>query len=392
MPMHPVVRHRLGPHGIHFEARRPAPAGLRALHAARARRAQAQRQCQCDEGAANPDLARPDHSAHGASNGSRRLRGTRNSASIHGSYASPAAHGRRHPAGGSPVPSLPRALAPARRHARGRARRAILLARRGPACLVLGAGAVAPTKSPTKSRSRRSSSPRGGRLTFLVRAPLKAMRDIDVPTRDNGLPRPGPGPSRLETPPRSGSGDFVELFENGQPLASRGSPPPASRCPRTSRSPATRRRRPAWPARRCRRHRPLLAGRAARRGLRLRHPVRPVALRHPARAHPPRAAGQRRDAAHHAGQRRARLRRPRRPRHRRARPALAPGGAARSPRTASSTSSTASTTCCSCSAWSSRSAGCGRWRRGHRLHRRPLDHAHRLGVRHGALRPCGFRR
>ncbi len=53
---------------------------------------------------------------------------------------------------------------------------------------------------------------------FLVRAPLKAMRDVDIPLRENGfldLPRVGP---TLEDAAMLWIGDFVELFEDGRPL------------------------------------------------------------------------------------------------------------------------------------------------------------------------------
>lgn len=61
--------------------------------------------------------------------------------------------------------------------------------------------------------------PEGRTLTFLVRAPLKAMRDVDIPLRENGfldLTRVGP---TLDDAAMLWIGDFVELFENGRPLA-----------------------------------------------------------------------------------------------------------------------------------------------------------------------------
>ena len=61
--------------------------------------------------------------------------------------------------------------------------------------------------------------PEGRTLTFLVRAPLKAMRDVDIPLRENGfldLARVRP---TLEDAAMLWIGDFVELFENGRPLA-----------------------------------------------------------------------------------------------------------------------------------------------------------------------------
>ena len=60
--------------------------------------------------------------------------------------------------------------------------------------------------------------PEGQTLVFLVRAPLKAMRDMDVPTLTNGfldLSRMGP---TLQDAATLWIGDFVEIYENGQPL------------------------------------------------------------------------------------------------------------------------------------------------------------------------------
>jgi hypothetical protein len=60
--------------------------------------------------------------------------------------------------------------------------------------------------------------PEGQTLIFLVRAPLKAMRDVDVPTRENGfldLARIRP---TLNDAAMLWIGDFVELFEEGRLL------------------------------------------------------------------------------------------------------------------------------------------------------------------------------
>ncbi len=60
--------------------------------------------------------------------------------------------------------------------------------------------------------------PDGQRLVFLVRAPLKAMRDMDVPTLSNGfldLSRLGP---TLQDAATLWIGDFVDVYENGQLL------------------------------------------------------------------------------------------------------------------------------------------------------------------------------
>lgn len=60
--------------------------------------------------------------------------------------------------------------------------------------------------------------PEGQTLVFLVRAPLKAMRDMDVPTLTNGfldLSRMGP---TLRDAATLWIGDFVDVYENGQLL------------------------------------------------------------------------------------------------------------------------------------------------------------------------------
>ncbi len=60
--------------------------------------------------------------------------------------------------------------------------------------------------------------PEGQTLAFLVRAPLKAMRDVDIPLRPNGfldLTRVGP---TLNDAAMLWIGDFVQLYEDGRPL------------------------------------------------------------------------------------------------------------------------------------------------------------------------------
>ena len=204
--------------------------------------------------------------------------------------------------------------------------------------------------------------PDGRTLTFLVRAPLKAMRDVDVPVRENGFLDLARVQPTLEDAARLWIGDFVELFENGQPLAR----------PRITAA------RVSLPSDKS--FASFEEAQASLAGPRLpedttlywQDGLLDVAfaydiqsdrspLRHPPGADPARPAGQRRDAAHHPRQRRARLRRPRRSRASSSSTRAGTRRRCASPRTASSTSSTASTTCCSCSAWSSRSAGCGRW-------------------------------
>ena len=60
--------------------------------------------------------------------------------------------------------------------------------------------------------------PEGRILTFLVRAPLQAMRDVDVPVRENGFLDLARIEPTLEDAAMLWIGDFVELFENGRPL------------------------------------------------------------------------------------------------------------------------------------------------------------------------------
>lgn len=60
--------------------------------------------------------------------------------------------------------------------------------------------------------------PEGQTLVFLVRAPLKAMRDMDVPTLANGfLNLPAMGPTMRDAAIQWIS-DFVEVYENSQAL------------------------------------------------------------------------------------------------------------------------------------------------------------------------------
>ncbi len=87
----------------------------------------------------------------------------------------------------------------------------------GVACLALMAQPRA-HEIPNEVTVQTFLRPEGGTLTFLVRAPLKAMRDVDIPLRENGfldLARVGP---TLEDAAMLWIGDFVELFEDGRPL------------------------------------------------------------------------------------------------------------------------------------------------------------------------------
>ncbi len=61
--------------------------------------------------------------------------------------------------------------------------------------------------------------PEGNKLTFLVRAPMKSLRDIDVPLKPNGFL----DLSRVDAPLRHAAklwiSDFVKIYENGERLA-----------------------------------------------------------------------------------------------------------------------------------------------------------------------------
>ena len=60
--------------------------------------------------------------------------------------------------------------------------------------------------------------PEGDRLTFLVRAPLESLRDVDIPTKANGAL----DLTRIDDPLRYAAqiwiSDFVEVYENGERL------------------------------------------------------------------------------------------------------------------------------------------------------------------------------
>ena len=215
------------------------------------------------------------------------------------------------------------------------------------------ASSWAPTKFPTKSRSRPSCKPDGRTLTFLVRAPLKAMRDIDVPVARERVPRPGPGPADARR--RRHALDWrlrraVRERPAARPAADHRRP--RRRCPRTSRLPATTRRGPAWPARRCPRT-PTLYWQDGLLDVAFAYDIQSDQSRFAIQPgpDPARPAGQRRDAA---ASRPATPSAPSTSTATRASSSSIRAGTRRrcaSSRTASSTSSTASTTCCSCSAW-----------------------------------------
>ncbi len=86
------------------------------------------------------------------------------------------------------------------------------------ACLVLAARPLA-HEVPNEATVQTFLKPEGQTLVFLVRAPLKSMRDVDIPTKANGfldLARVRP---TLEDAAWLWIGDFVQVYENSQPLA-----------------------------------------------------------------------------------------------------------------------------------------------------------------------------
>ena len=86
------------------------------------------------------------------------------------------------------------------------------------ACLALGAQPRA-HEIPNEVTVQTFLKPEGRTLTFLVRAPLKAMRDVDVPVRENGFIDLARVQPTLEDAAMLWIGDFVKLYENGRPLA-----------------------------------------------------------------------------------------------------------------------------------------------------------------------------
>jgi HupE / UreJ protein len=86
------------------------------------------------------------------------------------------------------------------------------------AVVLLAAARPSAHEVPNEATVQTFLKPEGQTLVFLVRAPLKSMRDVDVPTRENGfldLARVRP---TLDDAAMLWIGDFVELFEDGQPL------------------------------------------------------------------------------------------------------------------------------------------------------------------------------
>ncbi|MGE0814294.1 MAG: HupE/UreJ family protein [Vicinamibacterales bacterium] len=94
-------------------------------------------------------------------------------------------------------------------------KRTVALALAG--CLLLAARPGA-HEIPNEVTVQTFLKPEGHTLVFLVRAPLKAMRDVDIPTRENGFLDLARVQRTLDDAAMLWIGDFVELFEDGEPL------------------------------------------------------------------------------------------------------------------------------------------------------------------------------
>ena len=84
--------------------------------------------------------------------------------------------------------------------------------------LALVTAALRAHEIPNEVTVRTFLKPEGNRLVFLVRAPLKAMREMDVPRRDGGnvdLERVDPV---LHDAAMQWIADFVAVYEDGRPL------------------------------------------------------------------------------------------------------------------------------------------------------------------------------
>ena len=87
-----------------------------------------------------------------------------------------------------------------------------------PALVLLAAAAASAHDIPSDVKVRAFVKPEGARLTLLVRVPLEAMRESDIPVRGPGyieLARAGPA---LETAARLWLVDNVDVYEDGRRL------------------------------------------------------------------------------------------------------------------------------------------------------------------------------
>ena len=192
--------------------------------------------------------------------------------------------------------------------------------------------------------------PEGKTLTLLVRAPMKSLRDVDVPLKANGFLDLSRVDSPLEHAAQLWISDFVELYENDVRLAkprllgARVSLPSdrsfagirSGACPYRKRAAASG-------------YGDLLGARAARCRLRVSDRIGWIEFRDPAGADAPWASGQCLDAVPASGRGRAGVRRPCRCRHGPPRSELAAGLRSVREDRGSCTSSTGSTICSSCS-------------------------------------------
>ena len=86
------------------------------------------------------------------------------------------------------------------------------------AVLVLVAPSLSAHEIPNEVTIQTFLRPEGQRLIFLVRAPLKAMREMDVPLRGPGYVDLEKVDPVLRDAATQWIADFVKLYENGQPL------------------------------------------------------------------------------------------------------------------------------------------------------------------------------
>src|SRR4029078_3034861 len=73
-------------------------------------------------------------------------------------------------------------------------------------------------ETPHEVTVRTFLKPQGDKLVFLVRAPLKAMREMDVPRREGGFIDFEKGDPVLRDAAMQWIADFVRLYEDGRPL------------------------------------------------------------------------------------------------------------------------------------------------------------------------------
>ena len=67
---------------------------------------------------------------------------------------------------------------------------------------------------PTEATVHTFLKPQGNQLFLLVRAPMKSLRDVDVPTKANGFLDLGRAGQSIEDAAWLWIGDFVKVYEN----------------------------------------------------------------------------------------------------------------------------------------------------------------------------------